>query len=275
MNADCGLRIAEWMTELTPSPWPAMLAVSFLTSILILLVFRVTSNRASVRRKKDRLLARVLELALFKDDIVVNLGAFKRVMAANLSYLAELIKPLCLNVLIFVLILPQVSAWFGAHPLRPGEAVILTARFLEEFPVMEQAVSLEPSAAIAVETDAVRIPSKNEISWRIRADRSRQERSGNSWIDVNINGEKIRKEVTISRTLAQTSRIRLPRGFWNELKNPAEPPLPQDSPLASIEVRYPQHEFALGKLPLNWTGAFIVLTLLFGFLLKKPLGVVI
>ena len=66
-------------------------------SAVLLLVFKLASNRRLVRRTRNQAVARILEFLLFRDDIVVNLGAFGRVMAANLAYLGSLLLPLLVS----------------------------------------------------------------------------------------------------------------------------------------------------------------------------------
>lgn len=256
------LILAPFRTE---SPWPGLVAVSLVTSVLVLLLFRLASKPATVRRRRDRLLARVLELVLFKDDLVVNLGAFGRVLVANAQYLATLLIPLALSMIPVTLILVQAYAWFGMRPLRPGETTLLTARFSQALPTD---VTVTTSAGLQVDSQPVSAPSCNEISWRIRAGAA-----GAEWADVTAGGQTQRKSIGVWRALLAVSAQRNTGGFWNTLTSPREQPLPAGSSLERLAVTYPVRELRICGRAVNWLVAFFVLTMVFGFVLKKPLGV--
>jgi len=123
------------------SPWAGMCAISLLASVLVLLVFRACSDRSLIKRRKGKFVARVLELALFRQDVVVNLGSFGRVLAANFWYLAALLRPLMVSIVPLLLILVQVHSFFAYRPLRVGETALIKARLPAELRVMNQSLS--------------------------------------------------------------------------------------------------------------------------------------
>ena len=77
----------------------------------------------------------------------------------------------------------------------------------------------------------------------------------------------------MGRTLAAVSTERNSGGFWSALAWSREPPLPADSSLQQLAVTYPVRELRVFGWNVNWLLAFFVLTMVFGFALKKPLGV--
>jgi len=252
------------------SPWPAMIVVSLVATVLILLIFKLTSNARTVQRKKNRALARLLEFVLFKDDIIVNLGAFGRGMVANLAYLGTLMLPLLASLIPMVLILVQAACWFSARPLQPGETTVITARLQDNLPVMNQTMALAASPGLVIDSDPVRAPSRNEVSWRLRV-----ASAGAGWVDLIVNGTPIRKSVAAGRTIGRLAPVRPQAGFWAELTNPGEIPLPDGSPVTAITVQYPATGLPLSGHSHHWLLVFCVLTLVFGILLLKPLRVVI
>lgn len=249
-------------------PWWGMLAVSLVSSVVLLLIFKFTSNQRAVKLSKDRFLAYMLELALFRHDVLANMRSMGRMLIADLAYIRTLAVPLCVGLVPFVLIAAQLSSWFGARPLREGESFIVTARFADEFPVMEQKITVEGAGGIQSETYPVRVPLVNEMTWRFRAGES-----GSHWIDFNVNGQEFRKEVAVGPALQRISRERVQSGVWRELLNPAEPVLPDKAPVTGIEVIYPEGGFPVWGVNVDWFITFMVLTLLFAVILKKPLGV--
>ena len=49
--------------------WVAMTALSLLTALLMLLVYRLTSNQQRIRAVKDKIIAHLLEMRLYKDSL--------------------------------------------------------------------------------------------------------------------------------------------------------------------------------------------------------------
>lgn len=250
------------------NPWPGLVAVALITSIVVLLIFRVASKPKAVRRSRDRLLARVLELVLFKDDLVVNLGAFGRVLVANAQYVGTLIVPMVFSMVPVALILVQTYVWFGLRPLLPGEAALLTVQFSPSTSPLQQEATLDTSTDLKVESMPVRVPSRNEVSWRIRVGDG-----ASGWVDVTTGGQTTRKDIVVGRTLAAVSSQRSAGGFWESLIHPREHPLPSGSSFERLAVTYPARTIQVCGKSVNWLLAFLVLTMAFGLILKKPLGV--
>ena len=86
-----------------------------------------------------------------------------------------------------------------------------------------------------------------------------------------IDGTTYNKSVVVSDRATRRSPVRTARSFWKQLNNPAEAPLPAESPLAQITVEYGENGSFL--LVPNWCWILIVLSLPFFLLLKKPFGV--
>jgi uncharacterized membrane protein (DUF106 family) len=102
-------------------PWSAMIAVSLLTGLLMLFIFKKTSDQAGIRRVKNRIKAHLLELRLFKDSLGVSLKAQGQIVRANLRYMGYSLKPLLVMIVPLVLILIQLNFWFAYDCLQPGQ----------------------------------------------------------------------------------------------------------------------------------------------------------
>ena len=73
---------------------------------------------------------------------------------------------------------------------------------------------------------------------------------------------------------SRRSVTRVSPGFFDELKNPAEPPLPKSSPLRSIAIDYRESGPIFLELSV-WVWVFFGLTIVVAFAFRKPLGVTI
>jgi hypothetical protein len=250
-------------------PWPGLVAVALVTSIAMLLVIRWVSSPAAIRRAKDRLIARVLELVLFRHDARLSFTAGGRILAANLAYLRTLLWPVAVSAIPCILVLTQLSCWYAWRPLKVDEPVVVEVRMREGFPILDQPVSLVVPSFIRVQTAGVRVPSTAEIAWRLCGSHD-----GRDAIGVAVGDEDpVLKQIAVGDNLQKVSALRSRRGLWEALLYPAERPIDPVSSIVEIEVKYPPRVLYLGNTEVDWVLAFVILTMIFGLLLKRPLRV--
>jgi len=244
--------------------WGAMAFLSLLTGLLMLLVFRFTSNQKGIRRTKDLIKGHLLEFRLFKDNLGVTMRAFGRVLLYNLRYLAYALKPLLIMIIPLLLILAQLNARFGYRPLHPGEQVLLKVKLVRGTNPLNLDLTIAPSAGFTVETPPLRIEEEGEVDWRLRA-----VEAGRHDIVLQGQGRSVVKTMAIGPArLNALAPLKTNRKFFNQLFNPAEPALPRGFPLDSIELVYPGRSLRLLGMDIHWLLAFFVLSLVFGFGLK-------
>jgi hypothetical protein len=246
-----------------------MAFISLLTGLLMLLIFRLTSNQEGIRKVKDKIKAHLLELRLFKDNMGVTMEAQGKILGANLRYIAYSAKPMLVMMVPLVLILIQLNLWFGYEPLRPGESAIVKVKLEESATPMEVEAALEVPPGIEVETPPLRLQEQKEIDWRLRA------RAGGVHVLVlKIGGQSLVKSVAVGRgSLGRISPVKVRRQFFEEVLNPGEKPLPSQVPVRSIEIVYPPKRMNFLGWRLHWLIAYFALSILFGFALKRPFRV--
>ncbi|HVY54782.1 MAG TPA: hypothetical protein VHC46_03405, partial [Thermodesulfobacteriota bacterium] len=60
---------------------------SLLLAVVMLIIFRYTSDQQKIREAKSKIRAYIFELSLFKDDIGIVLSAQKNIFIHNLRYI--------------------------------------------------------------------------------------------------------------------------------------------------------------------------------------------
>lgn len=245
-------------------PWLAMASVSLVTGLLMLAVFRWTSNQAGIRRAKDAIKAHLLELRLYKDSLGQQLRSQGGILAANGRYLLHAVRPMLVMIIPVLLILVQVNLWFGARPLAPGETALVKVKLAPGRAPLSEDIALEAPAGIEVETPALRIEEDREIDWRLRA-----RAEGEYDLTLKVGGTAVTKSVKVGgRRLVRVANLRPGPAFLDRVFNPAEPPLPKALGLESIEVIHPERSLPLFGLRLHWLVAYFALSIVFGFALK-------
>ncbi len=253
----------------TLNPWVGMAVISFLTGLVMLIIFKYTSNQKAIKGTKDKIKAHLLEMRLYKDSMAVTLKAQGSILRANLRYMSHSLKPLLVMIVPVILILIQLNFWFNYRALEPGESVLLKVKLKQEYNPVEIDLKLQPSAAFIVEIPPLRIEEENEIDWRLAFTET-----GTHALVLLVGNDRLEKTVTVGNTrLTRMSPLRVRRNFSQELQYPTEPPLPSDSPVTSIEIVYNEQGLNLFGLNVHWLIAFFVLSVIFGFSFKGLFGV--
>jgi len=251
------------------NPWIGMIIVSFLTGLLMLLIFRFTSNQTGIKSTKEKIKAHLLEMRLYSDNMRISLKAQGNILLANLRYIGHSAKPMLVMIIPVLLILIQLNFWFGYASLEPGQPVLLKLKLEENYNPLETDVRLNTPESIVQETPPLRIEEENEIDWRLSA-----RKKGVFSLDILINEETITKSVAVSqRPLSPLSPLKLKGNFFDELLYPKEAPIKKQSPVKSIEIQYPSQSLRLLGLNIHWLIAFFGLSIIFGFSFKGLFGV--
>lgn len=245
-------------------PWFGMAAVSFLTALLMLAVYKLTSNQSAIRRAKDRIKAHLLEMRLYRDNMRASWGAQAGILKANLAYMAANLKPLAVMIVPLVLILARLSLWYDRAPLEPGAETLVKVGLAGTADPLALDLRLETPPAVEISAPPVRIADEHEVVWRIKALSAGQGR-----LILRAGDRAIEKTVAVGgRNLARVSALATRGSFLKRVLYPGEPPLPDGTPVRSVEVLYPARTLAAFGLGVHWLVAYLVLSIAFGFALK-------
>ncbi|MEE8377847.1 MAG: hypothetical protein V3R45_05710 [Candidatus Aminicenantaceae bacterium] len=246
------------------NPWFGMIIISLLTGLLMLFIYKFTSNQEGIKNIKNKIKAHLLELRLFKDSLSISLKAQGNILRANFKYIGYAMKPLLVMIIPVLLILIQLDFWFGYDSFDPKQKTILRVQLMENVPIMDTVIEIKEGSGIILETPPLRILESNEINWRISA-----EEIGVHGITILVDGQEYTKSISIGQNkLSRISPLRTRKNFIREVFNPNESPLPKNSPIKYIEITYPSKKMHLFGLNIHWLIAYFALSLIIGFSLK-------
>ncbi len=250
-------------------PGWALFIISIVAGVLMLLIFRHTSNQARIKEMKDRMQAHLMEILLFKDSPRIILKAQKNLIFYNARYLQYAFKPMVYMILPVSLLLIQMDGWFGYRPLHVGESAVFSVSLADEGPKILSRVSIEPDAGLTIETPPVRIPENGEINWRVRADTP-----GEHYITVNASGHKVRKKIEVFPTkMIRLSKVMVGSTLLDVLMNPGEGPIEKGAFINSIAIAYPVREMKLLGWQMHWLWIFLILSIAAGLGFRKLLRI--
>lgn len=246
------------------SPWVGMILFSFLTGLLMLFVFKWTSNQQGIQKVKNRIKAHLLELRLFKDSLSQSLRSQGNILRCNLTYISYSVKPMLVMIIPLILIIIQLNFWFGYESLEPNESIILKIKLAEDQNPLETQISVQPSSGLVMETPPLRIAESQEINWRFSATQE-----GIQQFTVTINGETVTKKVSVAqKPLSKISPLKTNKKFLDQVMYPTESPIKGQIPIRTIEIQYPTKSMNLFGWKIHWIIVYFALSIIFGFAFK-------
>jgi uncharacterized membrane protein (DUF106 family) len=242
--------------------WLSLSLISVMTGLFFLIVFKYTSNQKAIARIKDDMKAQMLAIKLFKDSISVALKAQSRLFKGACLLLVHAIIPMLVIIFPMSLLLAQMALWYKSMPLLPQEHAVLTVELNGNVDESWPMVNIEGDPAFEVTLGPVKILSRRQICWEIKA-----LQNGYSRIMLRAGQQQIEKDLAVGDGLMRISSKR-PGWEWTDiLMNPAEKPFPPDSIVRSVSIRYPDRP-VLASGSNRWLAYFFVASIAFAFILK-------
>jgi hypothetical protein len=260
--------------SLLTSPLAIVVVLSVVIGLLMVVLFGYTSDQKAIGIAKDQLKAHLLAVRLYRDQIPVVMGSYGKILRGTGRYLRLAFKPLLYVIIPITLLIVQIDRYLGATPMAPGAPFLITVHLSDQSGTRFRAdalnsVTLDLPPGITMTSPAVHIPAESEIVWRLVGWREGR-------YEVRIaafRGESVEKTVCIGSDLPRISTVRLRGQFWERMFASAEPALPENGPIESISINYPDRNIEIAGYGMNWIWLFFILSMVAGFVFKELLGI--
>jgi hypothetical protein len=247
--------------------WLSMTLLAVATGVLLLLVFKYTSNQRAIQRVRDDISANLLALKLFKDSAAVAVRSQGRILAGAGRLAVLALVPTAIMALPVALILAQLSLWYQQGPLPVGQEAVVTMKLCGDAGDALPEVTLRPESAVDVLVGPVRVRSKREVCWNIQA-----REAGYHRLVFQVGEQTVDKELAVGDGFMRVS-ARRPGWSWSDaLLYPDEKPFGTDSAVESITIEYPQRSSWIYGSDW-WVVYWFAVSLAVGFCLRGVLGV--
>lgn len=220
------------------------------TGAVCLLAFGKLTDQEELRRRRNRIQARVMELRLYRDEPRVILRALAAILTGNFRLLGMVLKPLVILAVPLALITVHLDGILGRQALRVDAPALLTVRVANPL----EPVRLTAPPAIRIETPPVHATASGEVVWRLRptepVDGSLRIETGSGTVEKSI----------VARDRFAYLTPRRERELTGLLSSPFEARLP-DGPIRAIEITYPESSLRFLGLEWSWFTWFLVASL--------------
>ncbi|MGA7446400.1 MAG: hypothetical protein WBQ43_10400 [Terriglobales bacterium] len=268
-----GAAIAALQFSLLTNPLAIVIVVSVVVGLLMVVLFGYTSDQKAIGIAKDQLKAHLLAVRLYRDQIPVVMGSYGKILRGTGRYLKLAFKPLLYVIIPITLLMVQIDRYLGQTPIPVSAPFLLTVH-LSDYDVSSLAsfnlnsVTLDLPPEITMTAPPVHVSEENEIVWRLVGSKE-----GEYEVKVNDGEQSAAKAVCVGSDLPRISTVRLRGHFWERMFSSAEPALPENSPIDSISINYPDRNIEIAGYGMNWIWLFFILSMVAGFVFKELLGI--
>jgi len=254
----------KWM-----GPLGSIVVISGLCGLLLIWIFGKVSNQRAIEFTRNRLSSELIGLRLFKDDLRVFFGIQFQILVWTFKYLRHSLIPMAILMVPTLILLIQFNLHYGARPLRPREQTLVKVTLRHGVSAQSAGqITLRSPQNLAIETPAVHIEQLNEVCWRVRG-----ATPGQFDLTISDGTTAIRKHCVVGEGWGRVTPVREGGPWYVRLLYPGEAPIPSQSPIETIEIRYPQLDLKLFGRHVHWLVLFLVASLVCGYACKGLLGV--
>ena len=260
----------QFSFSLLSSPLAIVIVLSLVVGLLMVVLFGYTSDQKAIGIAKDQLKAHLLAVRLYRDQIPVVMGSYGKILRGTGRYLRLAFKPLLYVIIPITLLMVQIDRYLGQTPIPVNAPFLLTVHATSSVDLgwlNDTVLDLPPE--ITMTAPPVNVPAENEIVVRLAGSRE-----GKYELKIPDGpGEIVAKTVCVGSGLPRISTIRLRGHFWERMFSSAEAALPENSPIESISINYPDREIEIAGYGMNWIWLFFILSMVAGFIFKELLGI--
>ena len=260
-----------WTVHSLGGRYVAVVFTSILSAYLFMVLFKKFSNQKGISREKGKIIAYILEMRIYQDNLMRIMVNILLILKHNILYLRYALPPLAIMLIPLFIITMQVNNRCGFQPLIGGESFIVRTVFdtdkIGSIDPMLDTASVQTSAGLATETPVFRIPKEALAIWRIAVDPNAS--NGQEWIEILLKDNTVfRQEIAVGpgniRFDQVTSRFKLPESLINN----ANGFLPPDSVVSSVYVQYHRQQYSFLGVSMDSIVLYFVLTLIFAIAIK-------
>lgn len=266
-------KIITWLFDLFFLPFSkidpqwGLIALSVVTGVVMLAIFKATSNQEGIQKTKQRIKGLFFEIRLYQNDLKQSLRAQGSILRTNITYMKYSVFPMLVMIVPVIIILIQLNFRFSNRPLFPGDQVNVKVIAAQSLSSLDD-ITLKTSKGLKITAKALHIPSKGEIDWKIKATLL-----SNQTLTFQANGKKIIVSIPVTSNLMRVYPDIMKPNLLDAWLYSGAPFLKDDAFISQISISYPEKSTPILSLDMNWLISFLIISIIAGFAFKKPFGV--
>ncbi|MBW1897518.1 MAG: hypothetical protein JRI61_00495 [Deltaproteobacteria bacterium] len=247
--------------------WVSITIISAFLGIVLLFIFKYTSNQKQIASIRDSIKADMLAIRIFKNSTFVIFKAQTRVFFASFKLLFHSIVPMLVMIVPVSLTLAQMGLWYQARPVRLTDDSVIVKLSLNQNTVEWPKVKLRCRPAAVKTVGPVKVWSKKEIYWKIKP-----VKNGYFPLVFEVGEQKIEKQLAIGDGFMRLSSKRPGPVLGDVILYPLEKPFQADAAVQSVTIDYPARNSKINGTDW-WIFYFFIVSLVFALIFKPFLRV--
>ncbi|MBS3135352.1 DUF106 domain-containing protein [Candidatus Woesearchaeota archaeon] len=239
-------------------PLLSMFLISLGVSLLMVLIYKFTTNQELMKRLKEEMKAMQKKVRELKNNPDEMMKANKAMMDSNMKYMKQSFKSTLFTMIPLLLIFGWMAANFSYEPIGPGEQFSITLLFNKNASGQAKA---EVPAGISIIGEAEKNITGRMATFTFKGEKG--EYTGTSSIKLSYKSAepKIAETVEFKDVLITNGHKYLPKE--KQVKN---------SDLSFISIDY-KKRIVLPGLNWGWLGTYILFSIVFSLVLRKAMKV--
>lgn len=245
------------------SPEVAMWIISALTGVLMLLIWRFTSNQDAIADVRRKISSNLLATRLFKDNLAVTFRSQRQIIWQAFRLLLYSFRPMVIMMVPFVLVMVQIGLHYEYRPADVGKVIGVTAMVKGKAKLQGVADQLAlPDGVVADANDPCRAQSMRTIDWRITPTKA-----GTFTLVFGEGRDTVEIPLEAGDRFARVSSL-CSGAFFDRLLYSGEPSIPESSVFESIRIHYPNRVTPICGIEVHWLISLLILSIVFALIFK-------
>ena len=227
-----------------PTIW-AVILVSFILSLITVLIYKWTTNQQLMKELKDEIKALQTEAKQLKDKPQEAMEVQKKAMETNMKYMSHSMRPTLITFLPIILIFGWMNANFAFEQIQPEQEFSITTAFQQG---INGSIAIQTPPEITLTGKPTREITNGETIFTMKA------KEGRHKIKFQTNGQEYTKEVLATKE-----------------KKYAEPITTINDKIIKTITTNNKERTVLNLFgwKLGWLGTYIIGSIIFSIILRK------
>lgn len=226
-----------------PILW-AVIILSFLVSVIIIVITKYTTDQALMKKLKDDIKDYQKQIKELKNEPAKAMEVQKKAMELNMKYMMHSFKPTLITFIPIILIFGWMSSAFAYESIKPNQEFSVTVSFDKSANGDAELIVTE---GITLTDNKIKKIENGMAAWTLKGT------EGEHILEFVYNNEKQQKSVLITSTEKYIEPVKKTTGS-----------------IKSIQIGYkPRKILNLFGWKLGWLGTYIISSIIFTMTLRK------
>ncbi len=240
-----------------------ILYISILSGIIFLLIYGKVSNQKGIKETKRKIMAKVIEVALFRHSIKVCLNAQGALFKQGFKYLSFALIPLLILMVPCILIMAQINFHFQNRGLLEKEDAIIELSLDDPDDLTEY----ELKASSGTLSPALRVDDELKIIWKYKNNNGTNLKDN---VNLELTLDDLSLNIPLSINGKKPSLLTYSRDFFEGLLFLSKFKVSKDfKEIKSISIKYPNANQTYLGVTINWLWVFLIVSILSGLIASK------